>query len=214
MQPSIGGVTSTRDGAGVRERMIRSAIVQLAKHGLQGASFAEILAHARAPRGSVYHHFPAGKSELVAAALDHMATAGLAPLDVLDGSTVDEIIDGFMAMWRALLERSTFTAGCSIAAVTVTADTPDLIERAAEVFRSWHARLVELLVGAGLATSDAQTFATMLVASAEGAVVLARAARDLQPLDAVQAQLHTLGRTFRPAAPGRPTARGSGPQRP
>src|ERR1700722_20212158 len=99
---------------GVRDRMVRSAVVQLAKHGVQGASFAEVLAHANAPRGSVYHHFPNGKEELVAAAVDYMGTDGLAVLDGLDGSPAEDIITAFIAMWRAVLVRSDFTAGCSL----------------------------------------------------------------------------------------------------
>jgi AcrR family transcriptional regulator len=176
--------------------MIRSAIVQVAKHGLQGASFAEILAHAQAPRGSVYHHFPGGKSELIAAALDHMATGGLAPLDSLDGASVDDVVDGFVALWQALLERSNFAAGCSITGVTVTADSSELLDKAALVFRSWHARLAQLLGSAGLSEADRESFATMMLASTEGAVVLARAQRDVAPLLSVQAQLHVLSRAF------------------
>lgn len=38
-----------------------------------------------------------------------------------------------MAMWRALLERSCFGAGCSVLAVTVSAYSAGLIERAARV---------------------------------------------------------------------------------
>jgi TetR/AcrR family transcriptional repressor of lmrAB and yxaGH operons len=38
-----------------------------------------------------------------------------------------EIVDGFMAIWRSILERSGFTAGCSVLAVTVTADSPELV---------------------------------------------------------------------------------------
>src|ERR1700730_2608300 len=106
MQPSIGRASSETTGQrgrsyvaeGVRDRMVRSAIVQLATHGLQGASFAEVLAHAKAPRGSVYHHFPAGKQELVVAAIDYMGTDALSALGALDGSTVDEVVDSFIAM--------------------------------------------------------------------------------------------------------------------
>ena len=53
----------------VRERMVDSAVVLLAKRGFQGASFSEVLAHSKAPRGSIYHHFPDGKEQLIAAAV-------------------------------------------------------------------------------------------------------------------------------------------------
>jgi TetR/AcrR family transcriptional repressor of lmrAB and yxaGH operons len=177
--------------------MVRSAVVQLAKHGLQGASFAEVLAHANAPRGSVYHHFPGGKHELVTDAIAYMGTEAINILDALDGSSIDGVIDGFVAMWQAVLERSDFAAGCSIVGVTVTADSDELLDRTAEVFQRWRSRLAEILKKAGLSLPNARAFATMMIASAEGAVVLARAERNLAPLDTVSAQLHLLGRTYR-----------------
>jgi TetR/AcrR family transcriptional repressor of lmrAB and yxaGH operons len=149
-----------------RERMVQSAVVLLAKRGFQGASFTEVLAHSRAPRGSIYHHFPDGKEQLIAAAVDYSGARAVLLLNALSGRSAAEIVDGFMAMWRAVLERSGFTAGCSVLAVTVSADSAVLLDRAGQVFRSWQARLTELLVTAGLADADADGLATMMIAVA------------------------------------------------
>lgn len=127
-----------------RERMVASAVVLLAKRGFQGASFAEVLADSGAPRGSIYHHFPDGKEQLIAAAVDHAGAQAVQILDALDGHSAVEVVDGFMAVWRSILERSGFTAGCSVLAVTVSADSRELLNRAGEAFRSWQARLAEL----------------------------------------------------------------------
>jgi TetR/AcrR family transcriptional regulator, lmrAB and yxaGH operons repressor len=99
-------------------------------------------------------------------------------------------------MWRALLERSGYAVGCSIAGVTVTADSPDLLDRAAAVFRGWRERLAGLLREGGLAEGDAEALATMMLAASEGAVILARAERSMQPLDVVHAQLRRLAVTY------------------
>lgn len=107
-----------------------------------------------------------------------------------------EIVDGFMAMWRSVLERSGFTAGCSVLAVTVSAGSGELVQRAGEVFRSWQARLGELLRSGGLTRADADAFATMLIAASEGAVVLARAQQDFAPFDAVHRQLRALAASY------------------
>ena len=53
-----------------RNRMIAGAARLLARRGLQATSFSTVLAATGAPRGSIYHHFPGGKDELVVAALD------------------------------------------------------------------------------------------------------------------------------------------------
>jgi TetR/AcrR family transcriptional regulator, lmrAB and yxaGH operons repressor len=179
-----------------RERMVASAVVLLAKRGFQGASFAEVLAHSGAPRGSIYHHFPEGKEQLIAAAVDAAGARAVELLDAFEGRDPAEIVDGFMAIWRAVLERSGFTAGCSVLAVTVSADSGALLGRAGQVFSSWQARLAGLFRTAGLRGDDADGLATLLIAASEGAVVLARAQQDLAPFEAVRAQLRVVAASF------------------
>lgn len=185
--------------------MVSSTVVLLAKQGFQGASLSRVLADSGAPRGSIYHHFPEGKDQLVAAAVEVAGERAVGVLDALSGLGAVEIVDGYMAIWRSILERSGFTAGCSVLAVTVSADSRELVERAGEVFRSWQARLAGLLESAGLARDDADAFATMLIAASEGAVVLARAEQELLPLETVHRQLRAMAATY-DAGPGASTA--------
>ena len=72
------GMIRTKDMAqgDVRTKMVKGAAGLLATKGVEGTSFAEVLAVTDAPRGSIYHHFPGGKSELVHAALDLVSSAG------------------------------------------------------------------------------------------------------------------------------------------
>jgi TetR/AcrR family transcriptional regulator, lmrAB and yxaGH operons repressor len=197
---SAGRVPSTRlkllMSKSVRERMVASAMLLLAERGYQGASFTEVLTASRAPRGSIYHYFPDGKDQLIAAAIDYAGSRAAPILDPLTGRGAVEIVDGFMAMWRSILERSGFRAGCSVLAVTVSAGSPELLERARNIFRSWQGRLAELFRTAGLGEDDADGFATLLIAASEGAVVLARAEQHLAPLDAVHRQLRALAATY------------------
>ena len=53
-----------------RERMIDSAQRLLARRGYGAATFSAVLSDSHAPRGSIYHHFPDGKDQLVAAAIE------------------------------------------------------------------------------------------------------------------------------------------------
>jgi AcrR family transcriptional regulator len=176
--------------------MVASAVVLLAKGGFQGTSFAGVLADSGTPRGSIYHHFPDGKEQLIAAAVDYAGDRAVRILDALSGRSAVEVVDGFMAIWRTVLERSGFTAGCSVLAVTVSADSPALLDRAGEAFRSWQLRLAELFRSAGLARPDADAFATMLIAASEGAVVLARAQQSLTPFETVHQQLRAIAASY------------------
>jgi len=71
----------------VRARMVAGAVRLLATRGLEGTSFAEVLTLTDAPRGSVYHHFPGGKSELVHAGLDLAASRALDAMADSRGAT-------------------------------------------------------------------------------------------------------------------------------
>jgi AcrR family transcriptional regulator len=176
--------------APVRQRMIESAVVLLAKQGYRATSFDAVLDRAKAPRGSIYHHFPGGKDQLIAAAIDLAGARAISVLDALEGRSPPEIVDGFMAMWRSVLERSDMTAGCSVLAVTVSAESADLLARAGDIFRAWRQRLAELFESGGVSPATAASFAATLVAASEGAVGLSRAERSLAPFDEVAGQLH------------------------
>jgi AcrR family transcriptional regulator len=169
--------------------MVASAVALLARRGLQATSFSEVLEHSGAPRGSVYHHFPAGKNQMIDSALDAAGATAIELLDRKAGEPAEEITRWFLHIWREVLIRGKFEAGCAVLAVAVAAETPELLEHTAQVFRGWRRRLAELLVDGGLAEADAQRFAATLVAASEGAVVLARAEQSLEPFDLVAEQL-------------------------
>lgn len=174
---------------GVRDRMVASAVDLLARKGLQATSFNEVLEKSGAPRGSVYHHFPEGKDELVGSALDLAGARAAEWLDKKAGRPADEVAAWFLHVWREVLVRSNFEAGCAVLAVTVASDSPELLRHAAEVFRAWRRRLAELLEEGSLAPADAARMAATLIASTEGAVALSRAEQSLEPFDLVAEQL-------------------------
>src|SRR5436190_8634292 len=181
--------TEVRMARGVRERMVASAVALLARKGLQATSFSEVLEHSGAPRGSVYHHFPEGKNQMIDSALDAAGATAIELLDRKAGEPAAEIAGWFLHIWREVLIRGKFEAGCAVLAVAVASDSPELLEHTARVFRGWRRRLAELLEQGGLATVDAARFAATLVAASEGAVVLARAEQSLEPFDLVAEQL-------------------------
>jgi TetR/AcrR family transcriptional regulator, lmrAB and yxaGH operons repressor len=183
---------------GVRERMVASAVDLLARRGLQATSFSEVLEHSGAPRGSVYHHFPEGKDQMIGSALDAAGGRAIELLDRKAGAPAEEIATWFLHIWREVLIRGQFEAGCAVLAVAVAADSPELLEQTAHVFWTWRRRLADLLEQGGLKADDARRFAAVLVASSEGAVVLARAEQSLEPFDLVAEQLVNQVRALSP----------------
>jgi TetR/AcrR family transcriptional regulator, lmrAB and yxaGH operons repressor len=172
-----------------RRRMIESAVTLLAVRGLQATAFSDVVAHSGAPRGSIYHHFPEGKDELVDAAIELAGDRALAVLDLVDGQPPKAVTTFFLDIWRRVLVRSGFRAGCAVLAVTVATDSPDLMDHAASVFRAWRGRLAELFVAGGVEASAAVRLAMTLVAASEGAIVVSRAERSLEPFELVAEEL-------------------------
>lgn len=169
--------------------MVDGAVRLLATQGTQGTSFADVLELTGAPRGSIYHHFPDGKDQLLAAAVDLAGARALEAVDSWAGRSPLEVTESFLGLWRAVLSRSGLRAGCAVLAVTVSTGSPDLLGHVAQVFRSWRMRLADLFVDGGMGADDAAGFAATLVAASEGAVVVSRAEQSMEPFELVAGQL-------------------------
>jgi len=172
----------------VRQRMIDHALVLLARKGPQGASFNDILQASGAPRGSLYHHFPGGKEELLLATMDAAGRRAEALLGPVRGQPADTAAEAFIALWRAVLTRSGFEAGCAVLAVTVTSDSPELRDHAGRIFRTWRALLASILNEGGVPPERADGLAATLIAACEGAVALSRAEGSLAPFELTAAE--------------------------
>jgi TetR/AcrR family transcriptional regulator, lmrAB and yxaGH operons repressor len=172
-----------------RARMVAGAARLLAQRGLQETSFSEVLELTGAPRGSIYHHFPGGKDQLIASAIDLAGANAIALIERSRGQSAEAVTTHFIGLWREVLVRSNYTAGCSVLAVTIATDSSDLLGHAATVFRTWRERLAELLREGGLGNTDAARFAALLIAGTEGAVVLSRAEQSMEPFELVGEQL-------------------------
>lgn len=172
--------------------MVQSAAVLLRERGLSGTSFRDVIEHSGAPRGSIYHHFPEGKRQLVREAVEMSGGwVGDAISALEESGDPVETLRAFLGVWAEILRASEFRAGCPVVAVSVEAndDEPEVTEAAAAAFRRWTRELADGLRGAGVEEERARRLATTTVAAIEGAVVLCRAERSTAPLDDVGAEL-------------------------
>ncbi|MDQ4212575.1 TetR/AcrR family transcriptional regulator [Microbacterium capsulatum] len=172
-----------------RAAMIDAAIRILAEDGYQATSFTEVLARSGAPRGSIYHHFPGGKDELIAAALDVQIARTFDRLGTLSGQDPVIVVQAFLDGWRRGLELTDFAVGCSLLAVTTSAGPGELRAKAGVLFRDWRALLARLLRDGGADPASAAALAAQLLAATEGAVAISRAERSFEAYDLVAAQL-------------------------
>lgn len=174
--------------------MIASAAMLIRERGARPTAIGDVLAHSGAPRGSAYHYFPGGRTELLCEAVDYGADY-VADTIAASSSGVG-MLDTAVRFYRDGLLDTDYRAGCPVMAVAVEAGDPDAgsqpVEHAAAAFAKWRDLIAARLVADGVSRRTATELATLVIAALEGALIMARAERHIAPLDAVHRQLRGL----------------------
>lgn len=183
----------TKRGA-TRAKMLVSAAEVLRERGAAGVTIDEVLARSGAPRGSVYHHFPGGRNQILTEALLFAGESLTAAIETAANQGEMVLLRRFIEFWEQTLRDSNFTAGCPVlAAATGSADDePQLTADAGRIFGHWRDALTRAFVADGFETPDATSLATLCIAAIEGAVVLCRSMRSVEPLREVAQQIEFL----------------------
>jgi TetR/AcrR family transcriptional regulator, lmrAB and yxaGH operons repressor len=174
--------------------MVVSAASLIGTHGATATALSDVLNESGAPRGSIYHHFPAGKKELVGEAMQWTTEQVLSYQRRCTASTAPGVLEHFVALFRASVVSSGCRAGCPVAGVLIDTYSDDAgimgIGRAS--FRSWISLIARQLEGVGMTPPRARSLAVTTLASVEGALILCRAEGSVAPLDTVVGQLRQL----------------------
>lgn len=181
---------------GPRDRMVISAALLIRERGAHATAISDVLEHSGAPRGSAYHYFPGGRTQLLCEAVDY-AGDHVAAI-IADAASGLDLIDTLIDKFRQQLLDSDFRAGCPIVAVSVEAGEQDaermapVVERAAAAFNRWTDLIAQRFIADGVARERAGELAVLATTALEGAILLARVRRDLMPLDVVRRQVREL----------------------
>ncbi|WP_327186023.1 TetR/AcrR family transcriptional regulator [Streptomyces sp. NBC_01334] len=186
---------------GPRERMVFSAAQLIRRDGVGATGMREVAVHAGAPRGSLQHYFPGGKQQLVNEAVDWAGRyAGKRVARFLDesagagGPTPAGLFAAMVRQWTDEYAASGFATGCPVAAATVDCAASDdaTREAVAAAFASWTGPVAEALTGMGVPPARAGALATLMISALEGAILIARAERDVRALTTVATELAPL----------------------
>jgi AcrR family transcriptional regulator len=183
-----------------RARMVQSAATLIRERGVHGTGLREVVAHSGGPRGSLGRFFPGGKTQLVTEAIDVALAELFGDFErvLSDAETFSEAISVIVTPWRRLLVDHDFALGCPLAAtISDAADNDALRTHVCEKLAGWRAPVADAYTRFGAPQAEAEAHATVLVAALEGALILARAQRNIEPLDTVE-------RFFASRAPGPP----------
>jgi TetR/AcrR family transcriptional repressor of lmrAB and yxaGH operons len=171
-----------------RERLLETAATLFRQQGYHATGLNQVVADGRAPKGSLYFHFPGGKEQLAA------ESVGLSAADVRARLGGAPDLDTALEHLAGRLVASGFKDGCPVATVALDAagESEQIREACAAAYASWRDVLVDFLVRQGIHADRAPGLATTVLAAVEGALLLAKTQRDVAPLRQVAADMRVL----------------------
>lgn len=183
-------------GTETRERIIARSAEAFNTHGYAGTAISDIMRTTGLEKGGIYRHFTS-KDELALAAFDYSAqqvrqrfAASLA-----NRAKGIEALHAFVDVFRSYAHNPPIIGGCPVLNTAIESDdtNPVLAQRAAAVIGEWRHTIRTAVIqgiehGEIRAEVDGDALAMVLIATLEGAVMLARLLHDETPL--VQATTH------------------------
>ena len=175
-----------------RQKMVTSAALLLREDGVARTGFRDVVAHSGTPRGSIAHHFPGGKRQLVAEAVRYAGGFSSEAMRT-KASTPEEIVRLIFGLYRRALFDTDFAAGCPVGAVAQEAyGDPELRTEVQRVFDDWRDVLRVSLRKARFSRKRSIELADVAIASMQGAIMLSRVDGTSDALDRVEKQLLAL----------------------
>lgn len=171
--------------ANTRSRILAATAELYRRQGMPATGLKQISIAAAAPFGSIYHHFPGGKEEISVEVIrlegiryGEFVGAQLAETDPLDG------IPTLFEQAGKLLESQDYSEACSIEtiALEVASTNERLRLEAAEVFDNWLTRLAAWFNQLDITDEDCRRLAAITLTALEGAFVLCRTKRSIEPI--------------------------------
>jgi TetR/AcrR family transcriptional repressor of lmrAB and yxaGH operons len=189
-------------GADSKGKTLAAAARLLRQQGYHGTALHDILDAGGSPRGSLYFHFPKGKEEIGEAALA-LAAEAVRRAIAQAAETSDNAETFLTRVVRGMasdLERSDYKEGCPIAttALETAAQSEVLGAATRNAFQKWEHELKRGLERFGMKADDADVVATTVLSQLEGALLLARTYRNLEPIHRAEKAVKLLANVRQP----------------
>ncbi|TGK22229.1 TetR/AcrR family transcriptional regulator [Leptospira fluminis] len=169
-----------------RERMIRAMAEALEIRGYSGTGLNDIVEASGAPKGSIYFHFPGGKEELAAEALN---TSGeemgeLFQKTLRSSKSAANGIENILSALETKMIESEFRKGCPISTTANETSSENGVVglTCRNVFKNWNSKLELFLRSFGYGKARATELSVALLSLMEGAILLSRTNKDIRPL--------------------------------
>lgn len=164
-----------------RDRLAWTAARLFQEKGYEGVGLSEILANAKVPKGSLYHHFRKGKSDLALASAEFASREMLRIIDDAFGPAEDYDAGMTTLFFKCakLFDLMGKWNGCPVSGILLNGSHNPAFRKLSEaVFNAWIGRVLEHGIRLGLPADEAEDRATHLFVVLQGGWDLARARRD------------------------------------
>lgn len=170
---------------GTRDRILQATAELYRRQGMSATGLKQISSAAKAPFGSIYHHFPGGKESISVEVIrcegvryGEFVGAQLADTDPAHG--IPQLFENA----GKLMESQGYSEACSIEtiALEVASTNERLRLEAAEVFDGWLTRLSQWFGQLDITEEQSRRLAVATLTALEGAFVLCRTLRSIEPI--------------------------------
>ena len=177
-----------------KQKLVRTMTRLLHTQGYHATGISQILNESGVGKGSLYHHFPGGKTELAVAAVvraNEVMTGSIAEFAEQANHDAAGTVRLFCNFFINYLIQSNYQRGAPISLTTLdAAATVDEIQEQVEIGYKWIIELVQdLLMRKGVDAETAYRLGTITLSAVEGALVVSVARRSTEPLEIVRDHL-------------------------
>ncbi len=170
---------------GTRDRILAATAELYRRQGMAATGLKQISAAAKAPFGSIYHHFPGGKESITAEVIRsegvrYGAFVGVQLADTDPATGVPQMF----ANAGELMRSQDYSEACSIETIALeVASTNELLrQESATVFEGWLAGIAAWFGQLDITDEQSRRLAVITLTALEGAFVLCRTLRSVEPI--------------------------------
>lgn len=179
-----------------REQIIEATCQLMEMQGYHATGVNQILEESGAPKGSLYYYFPEGKEGLAVEAIERTSQAIGARIreEMATVSDPAAAVKTFILKLASQVEASGYCAGGPITAIALeAASTNERLNAACrDAYQLWQGAVEEKLRQSDYGAERAKQLAALVISAIEGAIILSRSQRSLQPLHHIAEELYTL----------------------
>ena len=176
-----------------RQPIVNAAVTLFRQQGYSGTGLNDIVDASGAPKGSLYHYFPAGKASIAVAAVEEAGRRVAKTLSKLADEThsTGELLRAHARLLSGWMRTSGFRDGCPI--TTVLLELAPKHRGVSEAGRKAYEARIEIikkkLIADGFPTLRAERLAILCVSTLQGALIQSRVERSGGPIETAADEL-------------------------